>query len=190
MRILVMSVFVVAIGLAESPLLAQSAEIEAPDIEIMLGVATVSDEDDGKLAFHFVAGAPVIHKIEMVTRTYTVVVPYVEQVERDGKMIPVTKTRNEERTSEVPVTRPEVLTDFVHSWNDVKIQTVFGDEVSVEDAKVHFQTRQPIVAIYSGTELSEFYTHVLHDEVLVVVLPRPKGEGVLDPAVIDVPGRR
>lgn len=173
MRIVSMAVLLAGLGLNDHAVMAQSSEIETPDVKIMLGIAIVSDEDD-KLAFHFAAGAPVITKVEMVTQTYTVMVPSTEQVERDGKMVPVTITRAEERTREVPVTRTEVQNDFSHSWDVLEVTDIDGGRVSVDDAREHFQSKQPIVAIYEGSELSQFYSHVLRDDVLVVVIPRPE----------------
>ncbi len=173
MRVLAMIAIVAAICLGGRHAWAQSSEIETPEVKIMLGVALVADEDD-KLAVHFAAGAPVLNRVEMVTRTYTVMVPYTEAVERDGKMVPVTRTRAEERTREVPVTRAEVLNDFSCSWDELSFLDMDGDDVAIDDARQHFETKQPMVGIFKGSDLSPFYSHVLRDDVLVVVMPRPE----------------
>ncbi|MGI9515553.1 MAG: hypothetical protein ACR2NP_00785 [Pirellulaceae bacterium] len=178
MRIVLLAIVLAGTGLNDHAVMAQSSEIETPDVKIMLGVAMASDEKD-KLAFHFAAGAPVTSRVEMVTQHYTVMVPVTESVERDGKMVPVTVTRAEERTREVPVTRTEVRNDFSHAWDELEFIDIDGELVSVDEAKEHFQAKQPIVAIYEGSELSEFYSHVLRDDILVVVIPHPEGAGVV-----------
>ncbi len=199
MRKLLIAVVAVGICLWGQQLVAQTMEVDAPQVAIMFG--TAEESEDGKLAFSFDAGAPMIPVQEEVTQAYVVRVPYTEETERDGERVTENKYREETRTRTVTVTRMIRQTSLSHAWDELSFVDPYGDKISLGDARGHFETKQPFVAMYDGQELDPYFQHVLRDDIVIVVLPLPEGveaaadwlrrpAGVMRPVPVPMPRRR
>ncbi|MGI9515554.1 MAG: hypothetical protein ACR2NP_00790 [Pirellulaceae bacterium] len=175
MKMLLIMVLAAGSCLLVQPLVAQTPEFDAPQVDVMFGIAEESEDEGEKLAFRFDAGAPMVPQVESVEQAYVVQVPYTEETERDGERVMETKFRNETRTRTVEVTRMVIKNRVSYDWDELGFMDMDGEKVSLGDARGHFETKQPIVAMYEGNELDPYYQQVLRDDVVIVVLPRPEG---------------
>lgn len=151
-------------------LVAQDSELALPDAKMIVGLAETDEAEKLKLSFRE-KSAPFVWVTETIEQSYTLSVPYTEMVERDGKEVAVTKYRTETRTRAVPVTRMAPQTQSSWEYDQLKCFTIAGEEVPEDKMREHFDTKQPVVCIYHGGEINEFFSQVFNEDVMVIELP-------------------
>lgn len=109
-------------------------------------------------------------KRELVTTTYSVNVPYTENV--DGK--PVTKSRTEMRTQTIPVMRGKTETvtktkTKSYKMDSVKCFSVDGTELDSAAVKKRLSENCPVILINSHQAITPYFEAVLKPETLFMV---------------------
>ena len=147
-------------------------QLEPPESPILFAVAQLIDDDSSSIRYD--AMAPSIPVTEKVTQSYTVMVPYTEEVEQDGKKVKVTRQRPEVRTREVDVTRMHRFGNTTYKISDCKFEDTAGTELPLMETLERLKQGRPVVTIRPGNELNDYYMNLLRDDVIVVVCPEPK----------------
>lgn len=149
-------------------------DVTPPTSPIIFGVAKVLDDESVEIRYD--ALAPNIPVTEEVTQNYTVMIPYKEEVEKDGETIEVEKMRPETRTRVVNVTRMHKVANTRYKLSECKFQDMAGTELPQMATLEKMKQGQPVVTIRPGAELNDYYKALLREDVIVVVCPEPKIE--------------
>lgn len=111
-------------------------------------------------------------KMEMVTRPYTINVPYTEIV--DGK--PTTRMRQETRTRTVQVMRGKTETksktvSSSYQFSDVAAYSVTGKKLEESAMKDRISDRAPVILVNSPKAISPYFEAILKPGTIFLVCP-------------------
>ena len=119
-------------------------------------------------------------KMKLITRPYTISVPYTEIV--DGK--PVTRMRKETRTRTVQVQRGKTETvgktiSSTYKIADVTAYSVAGEKLDEAKIKERLLDRAPVILVNSAQGISPYFETILKPETIFLVCPDSQTE--IDP---------
>lgn len=136
--------------------------------------------DDGEIEMKQETYEVEVPAVRVVPQTYTVKVPYTEQVVEDGKQTTVTRFREETRTRNVNVTvmakqlRTRVVPvekdrpEFIVATEDIQCSTLAGDAIPWTAAKEKLAKRHPVLLLPEDAELVPQLQAFLQEDVMVL----------------------
>ena len=134
--------------------------------KLNLNFASVTWGDDAFLA-QFKNSIP---QSKMVEQKYEVRVPYTEYVEVDGKRVPKTNFRTEQRTRKVPIQSiREINRTRKFSPGEIKVMTLDGAVLSdPEVLKRKFAKHRLVLFLKDSDKLTDLHRQVLNEGILVM----------------------
>ena len=108
--------------------------------------------------------------LNSLPQTYTVEVPYSEQIEKDGKIITVQKTRTENRTRMTPGRIGiEQRTRVSEGLGRMVFKGLDGVEIQEEEVKQLIANPKRVLFLEPDAQLNDVHREILHPDTIVMM---------------------